>query len=288
MTMPPVQTLRFAHDAMACTFGFALHGDDRAYLVQAARAAAAEIDRLEALLSKFQPDSDIARINTATPDDPVHISPDTLACLQLADTLYSQTGGAFDIAFAGNAPPAHTPHLVCDAAQLAVTTTHPGVTLDLGGLGKGYALDRACDLLAEWQVPAARLDAGQSTVRSLGPSPDDHAWQVAIRDPAQTDRALGNVRLNGRALSGSGQVLHDHHIRDPRNNTAAERWSATWALAPSAAEADALSTALMLLTSQEATQLCRAAPARSAILLSPHGAPQSIALAAKDWHPCDE
>jgi thiamine biosynthesis lipoprotein len=285
MTTPPTETLRFAHDAMACTFGFALYGDDRAYLLQAARAAAAEIDRIETLLSKFRPDSDIARINAATPDVPVQISPDTLACLQLADTLYAQTGGAFDIAFASEPTPADTPHLICDPAQLAVATTHTGVTLDLGGLGKGYALDRALDILSEWQIPAARVDSGQSTVRTLGPPPGDAPWQVAVRDPAQPERPLGHVRLNDRALSGSGQTLHDHHIRDPRDGTSATRWAATWALAPTAAEADALSTACMLLPSQEATRLCHAAPGRSAILLDPHGSPQIIALDSADWQP---
>lgn len=243
---------RFEHDAMACTFGLCLFGVDRRYAGQAARAAFDEVDRLEQTLSRFVPHSDIVRLSALKAGQTIPVAIETIECLQLAAQLHDLTGGAFDVAFRTPGPRDVAP-LVLDPAAHAVGVQVPGVQLDLGGLGKGYAVDRVVGLLREWGVPAGRVHAGQSTVRVFGTSPGGGTWRVGLRHPEQIDETLGVIGLCGAvspdsvvagaengmhsdigglqpspnpshkgrgvvasALSGSGQRLHGSHIIDPR------------------------------------------------------------------------
>lgn len=260
---------RFAHDAMACTFELYLVGVDARYARQAAEAAFDELDRLEQLLSRFIPHSDIGRVNTLQPGAAIRVSPETIECLQLAAELHRQTGGAFDIAFRSQprvGPDGPSP-LVFDPTQSAIGVQRTGVVLDLGALGKGYAVDRVVALLREWKIPAALVHGGQSTVYALGRPPTGDAWRLTLRPPDERGEALGVLALTDEALSGSGQRLHGGHIRDPRTGAPATAHSATWAVAPSAAVSDALSTAFMLLAPAEVAALCGRQRDVSGILL---------------------
>lgn len=246
---PP--THRFTHDAMACTFGLTLITDSEPRGQQIAWTAFDEIDRLEQLLSRFVPYSEIAQLNHAPPGRLIRVSHETLECLQLAAELYAETDGAFDIAYRGrqSAGGDRTPLLAFDPAAHAVAVTRPGVELDLGGLGKGYALDRAAEIVRTWGVQAALIDSGQSTVHALGAPPDETTWRTALRDSNDASRVLGRVRLRDAALAGSGQVLHGPHIIDPRTGDPISRVAA-WAVAPTAALADALSTTFAILAAE--------------------------------------
>jgi thiamine biosynthesis lipoprotein len=274
---PALPVQRFQHDAMACTFELILPGVDARY---AAQAAFDEIDRLEQLLSRFIPHSDVARINTLAAGQSVRVSPETAECLQLAAQVYTATRGAFDIAYrrrrqlpvAADGWPASP--LVFDPAACAVGVQVAGVDLDLGAIGKGYAVDRVVTVLREWHVPAALVHSGQSTVYAVGQSPSGDSWRVALRSPDQSAAALGFIELRDVALSGSGQLLHGGHIVDPRTGQPAERFTATWAIAPDAALSDALSTAFMLMSAEEVRGLCEHWPGVSAILLPAGGAAQ--------------
>lgn len=250
-TRQPSQGLqRFAHDAMACTFGVCIATDDAKYARQAAEAAFDEIDRLEQILSRFIPTSEVAEINALRPGESARVGVETIECLQLAARLHAETSGVFNIAFRGASR--GSPPLVLDPTTRAVGPLVAGVELDLGGLGKGYAVDRVVSLLGEWGISSAAIHSGQSTVFVLG-SP---GWRLGLRHPADVSQTIATLTLGDRALSGSGQHLHGRHIVDPRTGRAATAGRAAWAIADSAAEADALSTAFMIMSEAEIAGFC--------------------------------
>lgn len=264
------RALRFAHDAMATTFEIiALHADAR-YARQAAMEAFRELDRLERELSHFIPHSDVSRIGQARPGELTVVGDATWECLQIAAGVHVQTVGAFDVTV-GPLMDAWRPRrgsfdepspdtlaaarartgmglLAFDVERRAVAPRVAGMRLDLGAVGKGYALDRMAALLRQWEVVPALLHSGQSTVLALGAPPGAPGWTIALRDPAGLADRIGEVLLADRALSGSGVELHGRHILDPRTGRPAARKAGTWALASTAAEADALSTALMVMS----------------------------------------
>lgn len=265
-----VRLHRFTYDAMACTFGLSVLHAERRYAEQVAQAAFDELVRLEQLLSRFVLNSDIAQLNRLTPGQAIRVSPETLACLQLAAEMYAATEGAFDIAYRSRRQAATVPmgQLVFDPAAHAVGVTGGRVDLDLGAVGKGYAVDRLVALLREWHVDAALVDSGQSTVYAVGQPPDAVTWTVSLRDPRDQQTVLREVTLHGAALSGSGQALHNGHIIDPRTGVSAAAAIGAWAIAPTAALSDALSTALMILPLDQAAQLCARLPGTRAYLLA--------------------
>jgi thiamine biosynthesis lipoprotein len=244
---------------MACTFEVLLELDDAGYAAKAARAAFGEIDRLEQELSRFVPHSDVSRINAARPGTRVCIGDDALGCLQLAARIREQTGGAFDVTFGSGQDCGAAPRgvrLVIDAAAHTVIVHQANTCLDLGAIGKGYALDRVADLLQEWGVQRAMLHSGQSTALALGSPSGKAAWSVGVRHPWRHGETIGQARLRDAALSGSGRLVHGDHIIDPRNGRPATHWDATWALARGAAESDALSTAFMVMDEREIREYC--------------------------------
>lgn len=266
----------FRHEAMACVWEAFIAGQEARYARQAAQAAFAEVDRLDQELSRFIPHSDIARINALAPGQSVRIGIDALECLELAATIHGETLGAFDVTVGallkrGGAGQAASPavglHLLeIQRAIHSVTVHAAGLIVDLGGIGKGYALDRAVAVFREWGIGAALIHSGQSTVYALGGPPGQPGWTVSLRNPADHSTSLGQLCLRDNALSGSGMQLHGPHIIDPRTGGPAAGALAAWALAPTAAVADALSTAFMVLTPAEVEDYCRRHPDVSALL----------------------
>jgi len=263
---------------MSTTFELYLAGAGERYLEQAARAARDELVRLEEVLSRFVPHSDIAQINRLKPGEYLRVSAETAECLQLASELSIQTGGAFDIAFRSRRGPgrvgAGVPPLVFDPVEHAVGVQMAGLVLDLGGLGKGYAIDRIIALLGRWKVPSALVHGGQSTVYALGRAPEGGEWKVGLRAPDRPARSFGTLTLSDCAVSGSGQSPAAEHIFDPRTARPASGVRAAWAVAGTAAVADALSTAFMVMNAEEVARFCGRRPDASAILW-PAGADES-------------
>ncbi|RMF83137.1 MAG: FAD:protein FMN transferase [Planctomycetota bacterium] len=280
---------RFAHDAMACTFELLLVHDQREYARQAAAAAFEEIDRLERELSRFVPDSDVSQINALRAGQTLRVGVDTANCLRLAIEMHALTGGAFDVTVrhapdadpSDRSAPRGAMSLAIDATEPVVCAPAAGVRVDLGGIGKGYAVDRVRELLAEWGISSGVIHAGQSSALAFGTDPRGAEWSVLLRDPQRPETALGRVALRDRSLSGSGQALHGDHIIDPRSGAPAAARPAAWALAPSAAVSDALSTALMILSRSEIETLCARRPDVGAVLLeNAGGAEPVVALGA--------
>lgn len=262
-------THTFQHEAMATFFEIAVAHPERDYAQQAAEAAFRELDRLETLLSRYIESSDIARANRLGPGETATITHETLECLLIAADVALATDRAFDPAYASERPPGlapDSPPFTLDPTAHMITSHADPLHLDLGAVGKGFALDRMADTLREWAIDAACLNAGGSSVLALGaPSPEERGWPVGIGE----GRAQRTLTLSGLSLSGSGTAVKGAHLIDPRTGAPAARTTRTWALAPNAAQADALSTAFFVMLEAEIAALCVAHPQVGAALTAP-------------------
>ena len=199
-----------------------------------------EIKRLEKIFNKFDPESEISLINKLGGRAPLQVSEDTWSILKLAQAVNRVSGGAFDVTLG------HPDSLVLDEKNRQVelrtrSTEHGAWGIDLGGIGKGYAVESARRLLMMKGVKSAIIDA-HSSIAVIG-----NGWRVGIQDPG--GRKLdGIVILNdGDALSTSGQYEQPGHIIDPRTGRSADRCLSVTVIAKDAALADALSTAVFVL-----------------------------------------
>jgi thiamine biosynthesis lipoprotein len=264
------EVLRFSHEAMATVFEVRCVHADATYARQAAQAAFALVDRLEQEHSRFLANSDVARINALGAGEATRVSPATMECLEIARLMFEVTAGAFDISL-GTGLEA----LDLLPEEFTVHAHAAGVSIDLGGIAKGYAVDRVADLLDEWHVRRALVHGGQSSVRALEAPPDRDGWELTLSAPEPDERrVLARLSARQRALSASGTRKRDH-IVDPRTGAAAWR-RAAWVALPGgeraatsspATVAETLSTAFMLLSREEAAAICRVCPGVEAWLV---------------------
>jgi len=288
-----MRTVAVARHAMATRFEIVLYGENEVSLRAAAEEALNEIERLEAQLSLYRPDSEISRINACAASVSVQVEPMLFRLLQHAQRLSRETDGAFDITVAplmrcwgfmrdtGRLPCAaelaearsKTGANLIDLDERSFTArfTRAGVMLDLGSIGKGYALERAVELLVEAGVTSAIIHGGTSTVYALGTPPDADNWKVAVphpdfagqtislgvrerKDARETEKFLAIVPLKNEAMSVSavwgksfeaGGRIYGHVI-DPRKGEPVDGAVLAAVVLPSATETDALSTALLV------------------------------------------
>jgi thiamine biosynthesis lipoprotein len=267
----------FRHEAMATHFEVVIAGHDESYARQAAAEAFRVLDRLEAELSLFVESSDIARANRLEEGASIAVGDDALQCLLLAAGVAEATGRTFDPAYGSVRAPGHpqgAPVFTLDPAAHALTSRAARLRLDLGAIGKGYALDRMGEVLGDWGVASACLNSGGSTVLALEPAPGSAGWAVGLGEGGWRRE----LRLRRRALSGSGVAVKGSHLVDPRTGQAARRSLRAWASAPAAVLADALSTAFFVMADPEVAAFCAkhaevgAALARADGSLELHGA----------------
>ena len=279
---------RFSHEAMATTFEVFIQSEDVRYAQQAARAAFDELDKLEQELSRFIENSDISRINNLAANQPLQIGLAAFECLQLCTRIYAETNGAFDITIGSllgcwlnedktmripseeqlNLARQRTGlHLLkLDETEHTVQLLTDLVQIDIGSFGKGYAVDRMAELLREWSIDIALIHGGGSSVLALGCPYGTNGWPVTLSHPGNRKETLACFYLQDRALSGSG-LQKGHLFIDPRTAQMVENKRAAWACASTAATADALSTAFMVMTPDEVEQYCQSHPDVTAMVV---------------------
>jgi len=258
---------RFSHDAMATAFEVIIADSDGAYAEQAAQAAFDELDRLEAELSRFIENSDISRINSLPANQPLQIGPAGFECLQVGIRMHRWTGGAFDIT-AGASCIGHRGAAVIKLNESEHTVMlADSVQLDLGGIGKGFAVDKMAELLREWSIDCALIHSGCSSVLALDAPAGTKGWPVTLSNPGNRKQTLACLHLKNRALSGSG-LQKGRHIIDPHTAKPVDNKIAAWACAATAADADALSTAFMVMSSQQIKQYCINHPDTQALIIT--------------------
>jgi thiamine biosynthesis lipoprotein len=145
--------------------------------------------------------------------------------------------------------------LKLDEAEHTVELLTSPVQIDLGGIGKGYAVDRMAELLREWSITAALISGGYSSVLALNTPPGTKDWPVTLSHPGNCKQILSRLHLQNRAISASG-LRKGQHIIDPRTAQPAEGRLAAWASAADAATTDVLSTAFMVMAPDEIRKYC--------------------------------
>jgi len=326
--------------AMACEFEVLLNAGQYTIATEAALAALDLVDQLELQLSVFRDDSEVSQINRTAHLEPVNVEPRLFDLLELAAQIHYDTGGAYDITSGpltklwgffrrqGRVPNTtelthviqHVGmrHVEFDRTRGTLRFLTPGVEINLGSIGKGYALDRMAELLAAERLEHFLLHGGNSSMLGRGRSQESgvrgqesrgveaetgtvtpalspkeresSGWWIGLRHPLEPERRIGEVCVRNRALgtSGSGTQFFIHegrrygHILDPRTGRPVENTLSTTVAAPTAAEADALATAFYVMGTADAIAYCRQHAGIAAVIMSPAAADR-VEIALAGW-----
>ena len=266
-------------------------------------AALAEIRKVDDLMSDYKEDSEISRVNKGAFGRPVEVGESTFEVIRRSIEFSRLTDGAFDITIgplvqlfrkAKNDGIAPTPEQIADAktrvgyeklilndADHTVRFTVEGMSLDLGGIGKGYAVDKAIEAAQKLGASGAMVDLG-GHVRCFGTPPKGREkWIIGLQDPNIDDFGgsgiLLKLQVSDTAIITSGDYQQfaiidgkkQSHIIDRRTGKGAEGLSSVTIIAPNATDADALATAVSVLGPEKGLSLIEKLPQTEAILLSP-------------------
>ena len=262
-------------------------------------AVFAEFDRLDALLSVWKPGSDVVRINAASGGAPVRVSADTLAVIRAAQQASVITDGKFDITFGAlsdawkfdhdqdnripsrrrnrhaRLPRVDYQAVRVDEAARTITIARAGVRIHLGGIGKGYAVDRAIAILRERGLRDFLIQSG-GDLYAAG-QPGDRPWKLGINDPrGAPDESFATVEVRDRTFSTSGDYerffVKDgqryHHLLDPDTGRPARGSRSVTIVAPTATEADGLSTGVFILGPEKGMALVERLPDVEAVIVT--------------------
>jgi thiamine biosynthesis lipoprotein len=305
-----IHTLVVGREAMACRFEVVFNVGEVPDATELGVAALDLVDEIEATISIYREESELSRLNAGAAAGWQPVSDELHGLLTLARELHDRTGGGFDIAAGaivrawgflrrqGRTPTddelaaalaaSEMRHVELDPAGRRMRFTRPGVEINPGAIGKGWAVDRASDALAAAGVPSMLVHGGQSSVRARGihgPAlPGRRGWPVGLRHPLFPGRRLATIALEDRALGTSGsatQFFVDRgrrlgHILDPRTGRPAEGVLSATVIAPTAAVADALSTAAYVLGVAGLETIAPPGGDVAAILVLPGRSPASV------------
>lgn len=265
-----------SHRAMGTVFSIVAYGEDGALCADAGRKAFREIDRLDNMMSHYKADSELSIINRTAGHQTINISAELCWILEQALQYSHDSNGAFDITVGplmklwgffggpGQVPPAAElaairrrigyRHLILDTRNRTIRFDEPGLELDPGAIGKGYAVDCASRILTAAGITRALLSSGTSSICAVGSPPDREGWSVALSDPLDRRKTARGLQLRDASISVSGireQFFVENgriysHLLDPR--TAAPRDSVLMVavVSSSAMLSDALSTAFFV------------------------------------------
>jgi thiamine biosynthesis lipoprotein len=272
-------------------------GDDRIHLQRAVNAAFDEVSRLERLMSNFMPDTELSRINQQAGIAPVAVSRELLWVIQRSLLFSHLSDGAFDISFASvgklwnfrtGVIPDHAAvnaqlplvdyrKIRVDNKRATVFLPARGMEIGLGGIGKGYAMDRAMAVLNAHGIRNAMVMAGGDTL-IRGTNGDD-LWRIGLRDPDKADGILAVLPLEDQAVSTSGDYerffvkdgVRYHHILDTTTGYPATQSRSVTILATDAITSDALSTTVFVLGPERGLALVEQLDDVEAIIIDRNG-----------------
>jgi len=276
--------LHVSRTAMACRFEVTLPRSEENG-VAVATDALDEVDRLESQLTVFRESSEVGYVNANAAKQPVRISHSLFDLLALCKKLHAETNGAFDITSGpltrcwgflkreGRLPEKNeienallsvgSDKIQLDESARTIYFSRPGVEINLGSIGKGFALDRVASLVSE-RIRTALLNAGASSMRAIGAGERNEGWVVGLRHPRSKLKRLGVLRLRdcGLATSGNEEQFFDlggrrfSHIIDPRTGWPSERMTSVSVVAPNGALSDALATSFFVGGRELAETFC--------------------------------
>lgn len=289
---------------MACTYTIALYGRYPKQLPLITAAALDEVDRIDGLMSHYDRDSPLSRINREAGQRPVLVEPELFRFLQRCVSYSRQSNGAFDVTVGplmkawgffrgeGRVPwffelwgvlrKVGYQHLVLDEHQRTVQFERSGMELDLGGIAKGYAVDRVVALLKEQHIETAFVSAGGSTLYGLGAPPDKPGWEVKLRDPLvpyDSKKSAKTVVLKDQCLSVSGNYekffkvrgVTYSHIMDPRTGRPVENMLSVAVITKSGTDGDALDNAFYVEGVEKSRALLPHYPGTEVLFFLPDG-----------------
>jgi FAD:protein FMN transferase len=274
-----------------------LWSEDAAKGNAAIDAVMVDMRRIDDLMSHYKPESQLSQINERANREPVQVDKELFDLIKLS-TYYSQiTQGAFDITYASVGylynypehihpteaqikdalPAVNWRNMLLDEAHHTVRFEHPGMRIDLGGIGKGYAVDHGIDILKARGIEHAVVTAGGDT-RILG----DHMgrpWLVAIRHPDNPQKVVTRIPLSDSAMSTSGDYeryfdedgVRYHHIIDPHTGHSASKVRSATILAPTATQTDGMSKTAFVLGAEKALEIINSMPEYDAVFVTPEG-----------------
>jgi thiamine biosynthesis lipoprotein len=256
-------------DAMGTAYTLVLYDEDRQRLETALEDAFEEVRRLDALLSNYRQNSEWSKANRLAATQPVVLSAELFSLLSACQEYSALSEGAFDITvgplmkvwgfYKGSGRLPHRAevrtalrnvgyrNLELNPAESTLRFRRPGVEMDPGGIGKGYAVDRVVKVLQDHGIRSALVSAGGSTIFGLGHPPHDAAWKIAIRDPKNKRLTVEQLELRDQSMSTSGtyekffraEGRTFSHIMDPRTGWPAEGMLSVSVVAPRAIDSEA-------------------------------------------------
>jgi len=211
---------------MGTVFTVAAYGRDRTFLSEAVEQVFEEVDRLDEQMSNYKPESELSVINREAASHPVVVEPGLFHLLEISVRRGEETDGAFDITvgplmkswgffrgrgrlptraeISGVLKRVGYRHLKLDADRRTIRFDEAGVEIDLGGIAKGYAVDRAVDILRANGITSALVSSGTSSIYALGSPPGAQGWKITVRDPYDAHKPADVIHLQNYSLSTSG------------------------------------------------------------------------------------
>ncbi|HEY3391949.1 MAG TPA: FAD:protein FMN transferase [Lacipirellulaceae bacterium] len=298
--------------AMACEFEVQLAATRNDESMEHVFAALDLVEAIETQLTVYRDDGEVIGINRQAHSQPVAVEPRLFELFEQAATLHRDTDGAFDITSGplsqawgffrreGRVPSDEEitaarnrvgmQYVALDKDRRAVAFRQAGVSVNFNSMGKGYALDRMAELLGERDVDDYLIHGGKSSVLARGDQPgyEGEGWTVGLRHPLRPAERLAEFQLRNQSLSTSGSGTQFFirrgrrygHILDPRTGRPAEGLYSATVIAPTACEADALSTAFYVMGPEKVGDYCSARPEIAALLVAPGAREGDVRLCA--------
>jgi thiamine biosynthesis lipoprotein len=300
---PAVHRYEESRISMACTYSIIAYGrEDQGKILN---EALDEVDRIDRLMSHYKKDSPLSEINREAAKGPVRVEPELFDFISECIKYSHESDGAFDITVGplmkawgffrdeGRLPSdpelakargsTGYRHIILNEKERTIRFDRAGVELDLGGIAKGYAVDRAVAILKSRGIERALVNAGGSTIYGLGSPPDSSGWEIEIQDPIDHSKPAAKISLNNRALSVSGSYekffevdgVRYSHIMDPRTGLPVQGLLSVAVITETGTAGDALDNVFYVLGIEKSRKLMHLYPVTEVIFFLPDS--------ARDW-----